>query len=99
MCMEPNISVSNLNMDHDQNQEQNKTIIIDDGRIYKSPFTFSLINLLPKCRQHSSLTFSLFTAPENTDPGMCIYFFQIIESFNFYINNNYLLNININFFS
>jgi hypothetical protein len=71
--MDPNISVNNLDFDYfNQNQQQNKTIIIDDGRIYKSPFTFSLLNLLPKCRHYSSLTFSLFTASEDTDPGMNI---------------------------
>lgn len=61
MCADPNISTSNLDIDFDKKQNQNKTTVIDDGRIYKLPFTFSLVNLLPKCKHHSSLTFDLFT--------------------------------------
>lgn len=53
------MSVSDLDVDLD------KSVIIDAGRINKLPFTFSLINVLPKCRQHSSMTFSLFTKCED----------------------------------
>lgn len=61
MCADPNILTSGLDIYFDKNQQQNKTTIIDDDRIYKLPFTFSLVNLLPKCRHHSSMTFDLFT--------------------------------------
>lgn len=65
MCMDQNILVSNPDIDLNRKRRQSKTVIIDAGRIYKLPFTFNLVNLLPKCRHHSSMTFSLFTADHN----------------------------------
>lgn len=90
ICTDSNISVNNLDFEYYQNQQQNKTIIIDDGRIHKLPFKFSLINLLPKCRHYSSLTFSLFTVSEDTDPGMIIILFKFFNLY-FYINLNIFL--------
>lgn len=66
MCTDSNISTLNSDIDSDK-KNQNKTTIIDDGRIYKLPFTFSLVNLLPKCKHHSSMTFDLFTTTYDDD--------------------------------
>jgi len=74
--MNQNILVSNPDIDINKKRRQSKTVIIDAGRIYKLPFTFNLVNLLPKCRHHSSLTFSLFTADQN-DTGKNIFPFKI----------------------
>lgn len=68
MCKDPNMSVSDLDVDLD------KSVIIDAGRIHKLPFTFSLVNVLPKCRHHSSMTFSLFTKCEEETVGNYILF-------------------------
>jgi len=65
--MDPNISLSNSDNYFDENEHPNKTIIIDAGRIYKLPFTFSLYSLLPKCRYHSSIIYDLFTEPDDAD--------------------------------
>jgi len=70
--MNQNILVSNPDIDINKKLIQSKTVIIDAGRIYKLPFTFNLVNLLPKCRHHSSLTFSLFTA-DHDDTGKNIF--------------------------
>jgi len=68
MCMDPNISLSsNPDSYFDENEQPNKTVIIDSGRIYKLPFTFSLYSLLPKCRYCSSIVYDLFTEPDDTD--------------------------------
>lgn len=72
MCIDSNITVCNPDFDLDNNQ-QNKAVIVDDGRIYKLPFTFNLVNLLPKCRHYSSRTYSLFTVPDNTDTSKKIF--------------------------
>lgn len=82
MCMDLNITVSHPDNDLDNNQLQNKAVIVDAGRIYKLPFTFSLVNLLPKCRHYSSKKFSLFTMPDDIDTSKIV----------LYINNS-----NINF--
>lgn len=67
MCVDPNISISNSDINFDENEHPNKTIIIDAGRIYKLPFTFNLVNLLPKCRFNSSITYTLFTESNDID--------------------------------
>lgn len=67
MCMDPNISISNSDIDFDENENSNRTVIIDAGRIYKLPFTFSLVNLLPKCTYDSSVTYTLFAEFNDTD--------------------------------
>jgi len=84
--MNQNILVSNPDIDINKKRRQSKTVIIDAGRIYKLPFTFNLVNLLPKCRHHSSLTFSLFTA-DLDDTGKNIFPFEInfLIMFNYYI--------------
>lgn len=76
MCMNQNILVSNPDIDLNKKRRQSKTVIIDAGRIYKFPFTFNLVNLLPKCRHYSSLTFSLFTADHN-DTGKNVFLLEI----------------------
>lgn len=65
LCAGPNNS-TNTDIDLDKRHGLNKADIIDAGRIYKMPFTFSLIRFLPKCRHHSSMTFSLFTKCDDT---------------------------------
>jgi len=84
--MNQTILVSNPDIDINKKRRQSKTVIIDAGRIYKLPFTFNLVNLLPKCRHYSSLTFSLFTA-DHDDTGKNIFPFEIhfFIKFNYYI--------------
>lgn len=65
LCMTQNYSTTNTDIDLDKRHGQNKTVIIDAGRIYKMPFTFSLVHFLPKCRHYSSMTFSLFSKIDN----------------------------------
>jgi len=77
MCVDQNILVSNPDIDLNKKRRQSKTVIIDAGRIYKLPFTFNLVNLLPKCRHHSSLTFSLFTADHNDTGKNTKYLFHL----------------------
>lgn len=67
LCGDSNGSVLDIDTESDKTRQENKTIIIDDGRIYKLPFTLSLVNLLPKCRHYSSMTFSLFITSDDTD--------------------------------
>ncbi|VVC33882.1 Hypothetical protein CINCED_3A021397 [Cinara cedri] len=66
MCKDPNMSVSDLDVDLD------KSVIVDAGRIHKLPFTFSLVKVLPKCRHHSSMTFSLFTKCEEEGTDLAV---------------------------
>jgi len=82
--MDQNILVSNPDIDLNRKRRQSKTVIIDAGRIYKLPFTFNLVNLLPKCRHHSSMTFSLFTADHN-DTGKNTLILKTILLFIFFI--------------
>lgn len=67
LCSDSNVSISDTDTELDKTRQENKAIIIDDGRIYKLPFTLSLVNLLPKCRHYSSMTFSLFTMSDDID--------------------------------
>jgi len=71
LCSDPDISISNPDTNSDKNQ-QNKTVIVDAGRIYKLPFAFSVVNLLPKCRHYPPMMFNLFTLSDNSDTGTCI---------------------------
>ncbi|XP_050434218.1 uncharacterized protein LOC126841666 isoform X2 [Adelges cooleyi] len=62
MCIDSGVSVSSSGYDsHQRRRDKKNKISIDGGRIYKLPFDFSLVNLLPKCRRHSSITFNLFS--------------------------------------
>lgn len=90
MCIDQNIFVSNPDIDLNKKQRQSKTVIIDAGRIYKLPFTFNVVNLLPKCRHHSSMTFSLFTADHN-DTGKNFFPLEIILKFIFLLMFNYYI--------
>lgn len=74
MCMDQEVSVSYVDFDTFKS-EQNKTVVVDAGRIYKFPFSFNLATLLPKSRHHSSMTYSLFTLCDDCDSGKSIIFF------------------------
>lgn len=89
LCMSQNYSTTNTDIDLDKRHGQNKTVIIDAGRIYKMPFTFSLVHFLPKCRHYSSMTFNLFTKYDTDNGKNILYlhklFYQLIFSLIFFI--------------
>lgn len=66
MCSDPDTTVSNPAIEFDKNP-LNKTVIVDAGRIYKLPFAFSVVNLLPKCRHYSSKSYNFFTENEDNE--------------------------------
>lgn len=59
MCIDSNILATYLETDFDRRRRKNK--IVDDRRIYKLPYEFNVINILPKCRHHCSMAYDVFT--------------------------------------
>lgn len=89
MCL--NYEVPVAYPDYDMlDAEQNNTVVVDAGRIYKLPFPFSLVNLLHKCSYRTLMTYNFFTTNDDSDTGK-----SFVTNHNQNVTNNLKYNIKV----